>query len=41
LQLTQASKSPGVVSVALQLPESEGGQRLNDKFASNTSLWLV
>jgi tether containing UBX domain for GLUT4 len=41
LQLTQASKSPGVVSVALQLPESEGGQRLNDKFPSNTSLWLV
>ena len=43
LQLTQASKSPGVVSVALQLPESESGsaQRLNDKFPSNTSLWLV
>lgn len=41
LQLTQASKSPGVVSVALQLPESEGAQRLNDKFPSNTSLWLV
>ena len=41
LQLTQASKSPGVVSVALQLPDSEGGQRLNDKFPSNTSLWLV
>ena len=28
LQLTQASKSPGVVAVALQLPESEGGGRL-------------
>ena len=41
LQLTQASKSPGVVSVALQLPDGEGGQRLNDKFPSNTSLWLV
>ena len=41
LQLVQASKSPGVVSVALQLPDSEGGQRLNDKFPSNTSLWLV
>ena len=41
LQLTQASKSPGVVSVALQLSDSEGGQRLNDKFPSNTSLWLV
>ena len=41
LQLTQASKSPGVVSVALQLPDSEGGGRLSDKFPSNTSLWLV
>ena len=41
LQLTQASKSPGVVSVALQLPDDEGGGRLSDKFPSNTSLWLV
>ena len=41
LQLTRASKSPGVVSVALQLPEGEGGGRLSDKFPSNTSLWLV
>lgn len=41
LQLVQASKSPGVVSVALQLLESEGVGRLVDKFPSNTSLWLV
>ena len=41
LNLTQASKSPSVVSIALQLPESEGGGRLSDKFPSNTSLWLV
>ena len=41
LQLTQASKSPGVVSVALQLPESEGGGRLSDKFPSTTSIWLI
>lgn len=41
LQLTQASRSPSVVSVALQLPEDEGGTRLSDKFPSNTSLWLV
>lgn len=45
LQLTQASRSPSVVSVALLLPEGagggEGGQRLQDKFASTTSLWLV
>jgi tether containing UBX domain for GLUT4 len=41
LQLTQASRSTGVVSVALQLPEIEGGGRFTDKFPSNTSLWLV
>jgi tether containing UBX domain for GLUT4 len=41
LQLTQASRSTGVVSVALQLPESEGGGRFTDKFPSNTSLWVV
>lgn len=41
LQLTQASRSTGVVSVALQLPEVEGGGRFTDKFPSNTSLWLV
>ena len=41
LQLVQASKSPGVVSVALQLPESEGGGRLSDKFPSTTSIWLI
>jgi len=42
LQLTQASKSAGVVSIALQVPESEGGGgRLEDKFPSTTSLWLL
>lgn len=41
LQLVQASRSPTIVSVALQLPESEGGGRLSDKFTSSTSLWLV
>jgi tether containing UBX domain for GLUT4 len=41
LQLVQGSRSASVVSVALQLPESEGGRRLQDKFASTTSLWLV
>jgi len=41
LQLTQASRSTGVVSIALQLPESEGGSRLSDKFPSSTSIWLV
>ncbi|EME79916.1 uncharacterized protein MYCFIDRAFT_189668 [Pseudocercospora fijiensis CIRAD86] len=41
LQLTQASRSPSVVSVALQLPESDGSARIQDKFPSNTSLWQV
>nr|POE51605.1 tether containing ubx domain for glut4 [Quercus suber] len=41
LQLVQASRSPTVVSVALQLPDSEGSARLSDKFASSTSLWLI
>lgn len=45
LELVQLSKSTGVVSVALQLPESEAqGQsnaRLTDKFPSNTTLWLL
>lgn len=41
LTLVQASRSPSVVNVALQLPDSEGGGRLSDKFASTTSLWLV
>ncbi|KAF4555334.1 Hypothetical protein D9617_2g052900 [Elsinoe fawcettii] len=41
LQLTQASRSPTVINVALKLPQSIGGQRIQDKFPSNTSLWLV
>ncbi|KAF1824141.1 uncharacterized protein K489DRAFT_316494 [Dissoconium aciculare CBS 342.82] len=41
LQLVQGSRSPTVVTVALQLPESEGGGKLVDKFPSTTSLWLV
>ncbi|KAF2222131.1 GLUT4 regulating protein TUG-domain-containing protein [Elsinoe ampelina] len=41
LQLTQAPRSPSVINVALKLPQPVGGQRLQDKFPSNTSLWLV
>lgn len=45
LELIQLSKSAGVVSIALQLPDSEAnGQpisRLTDKFPSSTTLWLV
>ncbi|KAL6709731.1 hypothetical protein ACN47E_001160 [Coniothyrium glycines] len=37
LELVQASRSPTVISVALQLPKS----RLTHKFASNTSLWEI
>ncbi|KAK2753599.1 hypothetical protein FQN54_007376 [Arachnomyces sp. PD_36] len=45
LELVQLSRSPSVVSVALQLPESEAqgapNGRLMDKFPSTTTLWLV
>lgn len=43
LQLVQASKSTGVVNVALDVPqpESGGGGRLSDRFPSSTSIWLV
>lgn len=45
LELVLASRSPSVVSIALQLPESmksaTGGGRLMDKFPSNTTLWLI
>jgi tether containing UBX domain for GLUT4 len=37
LELVQASRSPTVISVALQLPKA----RLTQKFASNTSLWEI
>ena len=43
LELVLASKSPSVVSVALQVPETLGvpGGRLTDKFPSDTTLWLI
>ncbi|KIX00351.1 uncharacterized protein Z518_10490 [Rhinocladiella mackenziei CBS 650.93] len=45
LELVQLSKSAGVVSIALQLPESEArgtpSARLTDRFPSSTTLWLV
>ncbi|KAF3481659.1 uncharacterized protein GIQ15_04418 [Arthroderma uncinatum] len=45
LELVQLSKSPSVVSIALQLPDSESqgtsNGRLVDKFPSNTTLWLI
>ncbi|OCK84125.1 hypothetical protein K432DRAFT_345716 [Lepidopterella palustris CBS 459.81] len=41
LDLVQSSRSPTVISVALQLPDSEKNIRLTQKFASNTSLWEI
>ena len=45
LDLTQMSRSPSAVSVALQLPELEAkglpSSRLTEKFSSATSLWHV
>ncbi|KAJ5938731.1 hypothetical protein N7466_001865 [Penicillium verhagenii] len=45
LELVQASRSPSVVTVGLQLPESEAhgapNGRILDKFPSTTTLWLM
>ena len=41
LELVQSSKSPAVVNVALQFPQSENNLRLTEKFPSSTSLWQV
>lgn len=45
LELVQLSRSPSIVTVAVQLPESEArgatNGRLMDKFPSTTTLWLV
>lgn len=41
LELVQASRSPTVISVAVQLPATENNVRLTNKFASNTSLWEI
>ncbi|KAK5737460.1 hypothetical protein LTR17_006687 [Elasticomyces elasticus] len=40
LQLVQASRSAGVVNIAIQLP-SPSDERLTGKFPSTTSLWLI
>ena len=43
LQIVVLSRSPSVVSVALQLPDSEpsASNRLTGKFPSTTTLWLI
>jgi tether containing UBX domain for GLUT4 len=41
LSLVQGSKSPSVVTVALQLPASEQNARLIHKVSSTTSLWQI
>ncbi|KAH8428709.1 putative UBX domain protein [Aspergillus melleus] len=45
LELVQLSRSPSVVTVALQLPESEArgtpNGRILDKFPSTTTIWFI
>jgi tether containing UBX domain for GLUT4 len=41
LELVQASRSPTVISVAVQLPESESNRRIVQKFSSATTLWKI
>jgi len=41
LTLVQASRSPTVITVALQLPAFENHRRITHKFPSTTSLWEV
>ncbi|KAL4733010.1 GLUT4 regulating protein TUG-domain-containing protein [Aspergillus similis] len=45
LELVQLSRSPSIVTVALQLPPSEArgapNGRLTDKFPSTTSIWML
>jgi len=41
LELVQSSRSPAVVNVALQFPQSENNLRLTEKFPSSTSLWQI
>jgi len=41
LQLTQASRSPTIINVALKLPPILGDVRLQDKFPSNTPIWMI
>ncbi|KAG0651177.1 UBX domain-containing 9 [Hyphodiscus hymeniophilus] len=42
LELVLGSKSPSVVSVALQIPDPSGpGKRLTDKVPSDTTMWRI
>lgn len=41
LELVQSSRSPSIVDVALQLPQSENNARLTDKFPSTTTFWQL
>ncbi|KIW03295.1 uncharacterized protein PV09_05507 [Verruconis gallopava] len=41
LDLVQSSKSPSVINVALQFPQSENNLRLTEKFPSSTTLWQI
>jgi tether containing UBX domain for GLUT4 len=41
LDLVQSSRSPSVVNIALQLPQTENNARVTEKFPSTTSLWQI
>jgi tether containing UBX domain for GLUT4 len=37
----QSSRSPSVVNIALQLPQTENNARVTEKFPSTTSIWQI
>jgi tether containing UBX domain for GLUT4 len=41
LDLVQSSRSPSVVNIALQLPQTENNARVTEKFPSTTSIWQI
>ncbi|TLD39284.1 Glycerol-3-phosphate dehydrogenase [NAD(+)] [Venturia nashicola] len=41
LELVQSSRTPSVVNIALQLPQTEDNARLTEKFPSDTTLWQI
>ncbi|QDS67600.1 hypothetical protein FKW77_003877 [Venturia effusa] len=41
LELVQSSRTPSVVNIALQLPQTENNARLTEKFPSDTTIWQI
>lgn len=41
LELIQSSRSPSVVNIALQLPQTENNARVTEKFPSTASIWQI